>query len=97
MQEQFLKVLEGRFNLQINSLNLNAVQSSVVKTHFRFMMDALCVKQSVEENEIPEFVKFVIKLYRVNREFVEEQIKDRDILKKSTHIIDVVYQLVLTN
>jgi len=97
MENNFLKVLEGRFDLQINSLNLNAVQSFVVKTHFRFMIDALCVKQSVEEKEIPEFVKLVIKLYRVNREFVEEQIKDRDVLKKATHIIDVVYQLVLTN
>ena len=97
MENNFLKVLEGRFFLQTNSLNLNAVQRFVVNSFFQLMMDSLCTKAEVEKDNISEFETLIVKLYCVNREFVEEQIKDRDVLKKATHIIDVVYQLVLTN
>ncbi len=97
MEEKFLEVLEGRFYLETHSLNLNAQQRYVVNIYFKFMMDALCIKHSVEKDDISEFETLIVKLYCVNREFVEEQIKDRETLLKATHIIDVIYQLFMNN
>jgi len=55
MEENFVKVLEGRFYLEIFSLNLSAEQRFIVNTCFKFMMDALCTKDSVEKENISEF------------------------------------------
>lgn len=96
--EKFLEVLEGRFDLEtrsLRSLDLTSEQEFIVRTSFKFMMDAFCTKKYVKESEISEFVMLVTKLHSVYGVLIEQLIKDRDTRLRANHIVDVVYQLFL--